>query len=374
MRKIVFINACLILFSHFLYFDVETIFAQQSVPDQTLLRDIEIMETVLDRLITPESDRFHFFGPANTRGYYLANYGVIFNVNYSLFNQARLSFDIDKRFRVGEDNIIYIDTDEKPQETPNEFEKELDKIKESIARFLGSWTSALAELKPDEKITVIVDFNGFFSNFVIQSASNLRQLVATVPITDIKAYRKDNINEKEFVKRINFNEVMSNDEDISILSNIIETSLANENSRNELGLSGHVKGIHFKGYGAIFFTEISSGANFYTRAWSIYTDAAKKGSGRTVTIKNLPDELKDTNKDIEKVEQKLIHLISNYGHNLRNLQPDEWVEIAIDFKGVPVKNNYSRTVLKVQKKIIDDYKRDNIKFDDFKKRVNIIYY
>ncbi len=374
MRKNLFRYACIILFSYLLYFDNEVVLAQQTLPDQALLRDIEIMETILDRLITPEQGHFYFFGSKNTQGYYLANYGVIFNVNYSLFNRTRLSFDIDKRLRLGENNLIYIDTDENHKEVLNEFGKELDQLKESIARFLGTWTSALTELKPDEKITVIVDFNSFFSNFTSQYNVNLRQLIASVPISDIKEHRKDGIKDKEFIKRINFNEVKSSDEDISILSNIIETSLAHENSKNELGLSGHVKGIHFKGYGAIFFTEISSSANFYTKAWSVYTDAAKKGRRQSLTIKNIPDEPKDTIKDIEKVEQKLINLISNYGHNLRNLQPDEWVEIAIDFKGVPVKDNYSRSVLKVQKKIIDDYNRDNIKFDDFKKRVNIIYY
>ena len=137
---------------------------------------------------------------------------------------------------------------------------------------------------------------------------------------------------------------------------------------------GNVKGIHFKGYGVIFFTDISYGANLYTRAWSIYTDAAKKAKGRSLTIKNFSDEEKDMSQNIEKVEQRLINLISNYGHNLRNLQPDEWVEIAINFKGLPVKDKYSRSLLKVRKKVIDDYNRDAIKFDDFKKQVNIIYY
>lgn len=372
MRKIVNINVYLILILCFFYPANRTVFAQQSVPNQKLLNDIEIMETILDKLISPEKDHLQFFGATNTKGYYLANYGVIFNLNYSLINQRIISFGIEKKFR--ENNLIYIDTDEEHKETTNEFEKELDQLKKSITRFLGTWTSALTELKPDEKIAVIVDFNGFFSNFASEYDVNLRQLVASVPVSDIKDYRKDKISEKEFARRLTFDEIKSGDEDISILANIIETSLAHENKKAELGLSGSVKGIYFKGYGVIFFTDISYGANLYTRAWSFYSEAAKKAKGRSLTYKSLYDEKKDSSKDIEKVEQKLINLISNYGHNLRSLQPDEWVEIAINFKGIPVKDKYSRSIIKVRKKIIDEYNRDNIKFDDFKKRVNIIYY
>lgn len=374
MRKIVSMLVCLIYLLGFFGLDNPVIFAQQPVPDQQLLNDIEILETVLDRLISPDKVQLQFFGATNSSGYYLANYGVIFNVNYSLFNRAMISLDLNRTYKIGENNLIYVDTDEKHKESANEFEKELEQLKKSITRFLGTWTSALIKLKSDEKIAVIVDFNGWFSNFANEYDVNLRQLVAAVPINDIKDYRKNNISDKEFVRRINFDEIKSSDEDISILSNVIETALAHENKNVELGLGGNVKGIHFKGYGVIFFTDISYGANLYTRAWTIYTEAAKKAKGRSLTIRNFTDEQKDIGKDIEKVEQKLIYLISNYGHNLRSLQPDEWVEIAINFRGMPVKDKYSRSVLKVRKKIIDEYNRDAIKFDDFKKQVNITYY
>jgi hypothetical protein len=374
MRQIVNMYVCLIMLLGFFGLHNPEIFAQTPAPDQQLLNDIEILETVLDRLISPDKAQLQFFGATNSRGYYLANYGVIFNVNYSLFNRAIISLDLNRTYKIGENNLIYVDTTEEHEKSSNEFEKELEQLKKSITRFLGTWTSALIELKPDEKITVIVDFNGWFSNFANEYDVNLHQLVAAVPINDIKDYRKNNISDKGFARRINFDEIKSIDEDISILSNVIETALAHENKNVELGLAGNVKGIHFKGYGVIFFTDISYGASLYTRAWSIYTDAAKKAKRRSFTINNFSDEQKGISQDLEKIEQKLINLISNYGHNLRSLQPNEWVEIAINFKGMPVKDKYSRSVLKVRKKVIDDYNRDAIKFDDFKKQVNILYY
>ena len=347
--------------------------AQQNLPNQELLNNIEIMESVLDRIIAPERGQIHFFS-SNTKGYYLMNYGVIFNVGYSLFSRGIISIDLDKRLRVEENKIIIVGSED--EEDTEDFDREMEKLKKSIVRFLGEWTSALSDLNPDEKVTVIVDFNGFFPTFQSLYAFSTSQLIASVPIKDVANYRRGRITKKEFINKITFDEVKSVDEDISILSNVIQTSLKYGDQKTKLGVSGDVKGIHFKGYGVIFFTDVSFGigANNYKRALTIYSDALKKDKGRSITVESFSNESEKTEKDVKKLEQKLIHLISNYGHNLRRLQPNEWVEIAINFKGMPVKDKYSKSILKVQKRIIDDYNRERIKFEQFKKMVRIVYY
>jgi hypothetical protein len=348
--------------------------AQQNLPSQDLLNSIEIMETVLDKLIMPDKGPFQFFG-SNTKGYYLMNYGVIFNVSYSLFNQRMISIDFDKRLQSGKNNYIFVN--EEGEGLSDNYKKEKEELKKAMVKFLGDWTSALNDINPDEKVTIIVDFNGFFPTLRdVYDYDASHQLIVSVPIKEIADYRKGKSTREEFTKRIIFDEAKSVDEDISILSNVIQTSLKHADRKTSLGVSGDVKGIYFKGYGVIFFTDVSFGlgAQAYKRALTIYSDALKKGETRSITVENFSDEPGQTEKDVEKVEQKMIQLVSNYGHNLRTLQPDEWVEIAINFKGVPVKEKFSKSILKVQKKIIDDFKRDRIKFDEFKKRVNIIYY
>lgn len=373
MRKRMILKIILILTIGVLYLFKGRIQAQQNLPGQDLLNNIEIMETVLDKLIMPNKAQFHFFG-SNTKGYYLMNYGVIFNVSYSLFNQRVISIDLDRRLRSGKNNYIFVD--EAQDEGTGELDNEIEKLKQSMVRFLGEWTSALSDLNPDEKVTVIIDFNGFLPSFKDVFDYSTQQLIVSVPIKEITNYRKGKLAREEFANRIIFDEVKSVDEDISIISNVIQTSLQHSDRKKSHGIAGDVKGIYFKGYGVIFFTDVSFnfGAQAYKRALTIYTDALKKGKQRSITVENFSDEPGQTKKDIEKIEQKMIQLISNYGHNLRALQPDEWVEIAINFKGIPVKEKYSKSILKVQKKNIDDYKRDRIKFDQFKKRVNIIYY
>lgn len=373
MRKKVILKIILVLASGVLYWSSDQILAQQNLPGQNLRNNIEIMETVLDKLIMPQKAQFHFFG-SNAKGYYLMNYGVIFNVSYSLFNQRMISIDLDRRLRSGKNNYIVVD--EEQEEDAGQLENEIEKIKQSMVRFLGEWTSSLGDLEPDEKVTVIVDFNGFFPTFGEVFDYATRQLIVSVPIKEISNYRKGKLDREEFANRVVFDEVKSVDEDISIISNVIQTSLQHTDRKTGTGVAGDVKGIYFKDYGVIFFTDVSFGfgAQAYKKALTIYSDALKKGKQHSITVENLLDEPGQTDKEIEKIEQKMIQLISNYGHNLRALQPDEWVEIAINFKGISIKEKYSKSILKVQKKNIDDYQRDRIKFDQFKKRVNIIYY
>jgi len=347
-----------------------TILAQQKAPDQELLNNIEIMETVLDKLISPQKSRVSLFD-SNTRGYYLMNYGIIFNVSYSLFNRGIISIDIDKRLKM-KNNYIFVNEEDK--EISKDLEKEMDQLKSRLVRFLGEWTAALSSLRPDEKVTVIINFNGFLPTIRNTLGYSAHQLIASVPIKEIANYRKGRIAQEEFENKITFDEVKSMDEDISIISNVIQTSLRHTDKQASFGWSGDVKGIYFKGYGVIFFTDLTFGSIAYKNAITLYSEALKKSKGRSITFESISNESADQEKNVKKIEQKLIHIVSNYGHNLRSLQPNEWVEIAINFKGMPVKDKYSKSILKVQKKIIDDYNRDRIKFDQFKNKVRIIYY
>lgn len=348
----------------------EFVSSQTNVSRQDLNSDIEIMEIVLDKLILPERGNLAFFG-SNTKGYYLANYGVIFDVNYSFLNKNYISYRLNQRFQVDENNVLIIDEQKEEKQPTDEIEKDMEKLKSSIVKFLSSWTTALSDLPPDEKVAVIVDFNGFFPSIAKAVDFSTRKLVASIPIRDITSVRKGNISLSEFENRVDFDEKNSQDEDISIFSNVIQTSLEHADQKMDFGVSGSVKGIYFNGYGVIFFTDLSFGSNLFT----IYSEAFRKGSERSYSIATpLAEQAAKRAKNLEKVEQKLIQVISNYGNNLKTLQPGEWVEIAINFKNFPMKENYSKGVIRVQKKFIDDYNRDRMKLDQFRKKVEVAYY
>jgi len=353
-----------------MWFTNNTALAQQKMPDQELLNNMEIMETVLDKLINPQKSHLNLFS-SHTKGYYLMNYGIIFNVSYSLFNRGIVSINLDKRMKK---NNNYILVDEENEEVTNDFDKEIEKLKNTLTKFFADWTPMLSNMKPDEKITVILDFNGFFPTVKNTYDYSAHQLIASVPVETITKYRKGRIAREDFKKKIDFDDVKTVDEDISILSNVIETSLKHPDKNAKFSWSGDVKGTYFKGYGVIFFTDLSFSTGAYRNAITFYNEALKKSKGRSFTIESTSSTPADQEKNVEKIEQKLIHLMSNYGQSLRSLQPNEWIEIAINFKGMHVMDKYSKSILKVQKKNIDDYKREKIKYDQFKNMVKIIYY
>lgn len=78
--------------------------------------------------------------------------------------------------------------------------------------------------------------------------------------------------------------------------------------------------------------------------------------------------------DFKKYEEKLIQIISKYGHTLSKLKPGEYVEIAIRFTGIGTKEDFSKGVIKVKKSDIDDFNRGKIDFSNFRKKVDVIYY
>lgn len=367
--KVITIKGMIIILSASLWF-ANHAYPQPNLPRENLNSDIEIMEIVLDKLILPERGNLPFFG-SNTKGYYLANYGVIFDVNYSFLNRNFITLGIDQRINIKEKYLSVIEADNDEKQISEAFEKDIERLKQGIVKFLSSWTMALSDLPPDEKVTVMVDFNGFFPALNDAMDFSTQKLLASTSIRDIANVRKGSMSQSEFANMVEFDENKSQDEDISIFSKVIQTSLEHSDQRMDLGLSGNVKGIYFNGYGVIFFTDVSFGSNLFT----IYSDAFRKGREQSFSISVPASDIEVRNsKNLERIEQKLVQVISKYGYNLKSLKPDEWVEIAVNYKSIPVKENYSKGILRVQKKFIDDYNRDRIKFDQFRKMVKVAYY
>jgi hypothetical protein len=366
MKKIfVFVLMAVFLIS----FGRETI-AQTSRPSAELLDDIDIMETVLDKLIKPSPRQVYFFG-SNSKGFYLLDYGVIFNVHYTLSNDEIIEVQFDKLLKSRRNNT-YVLRNDSEQENKANYEKEIKQLKISLSRFLGSYVSSIRDLKQGESVSIIVDFNGLMGNFRRTASNTPRQLIASVKMADLKNHRRGKISDENFRQKINFSTITSYDEDISIMGNVIKTSLEHPGDSRNFGLSGDVKGIHFEGYGVLFITNVNWGISGMKQ---LFVGDNNKGSFSFSFSSN--DEkkfIKETEEDLKKLERKLIRSISNYGHTLRGLQPNEWVELAINFKGSVGKDKRSKSIIKVKKKTVDDFHRDKISFEQFKNAVQIVYY
>ncbi len=342
---------------------------QQS--DNTLINDVEIMETVLDKIISPQRGSINILG-SNSKGFYLKGYGVIFNVSHSSANRQIFSFTSNGRSGTDENEIIVVGEGNKKNET--EVGDELKSLKEALYRFYGDWAPAFKNLPNDERVTVIVDFNGFFSNWyraqIDDSDESFRQLIASAQMNDIVNYKREKINLTEFKKKIDFDKVQTIDEDISIMSNVIQTALQRRNNDINLSTSEAVKGIYLKGYGAVFITNLSPAA----QSVQMYLRSLYKDGARTVTMENNVDKGHLSKEHLHKVEDKMIRVLSNYGHTLRSLKNDEWLEVALNLRGTFFNEDYSKSILKIQKKNLDDFNKDKINYNQLKKQFKIIRY
>ncbi len=345
--------------------------AQKKRPSPELLNDIEIMETVLDKLIKPNSSPDFFMWGRNSRGFYLLDYGVIFNINYSLLDEGLVEFRFDDFIKARGNETYYLKKDnEKKIEVIKE--KEMEQLKSSLARFLGSYASTIRDLQADENVSVIVDFNGFTGNFSRWHAGTPKQLIASIKMAELQNFRQGKIAEAVFQNAIKYANINTFDEDISILGNVIKTSLEHVDEPKAFGLASDIKGVHFKGYGVLFITNINWG--FAEMRPLIFDDQHQEQIALSIASSERDKSAKNRDIDLKHFEQKLVRSISNYGHTLRNMQPDEWVELAVSFKGAPVMEKYSKSIIKVKKKSIDDFYRDRITFDQFQKLVQIFYY
>lgn len=347
------------------------VLAQTTSVDRELLANIAIMETVLDRLLFPDRSQFRFMD-GGTQGYYLMNYGVIFNVRTSLLtNRILAQKTLKKLYELHENKLVYIETSDTDKTQSDDFSKEVARLKNSIVRFMGSWTSAVIHLTSSARVSVIVDFDHFLPQIAGEPDRWVKGLIASVSIADIIDYRKGRLTDDEFARKVIFQEQQFMDEDVTILSNVIKTSLEEPGNQLQWGIAGEVRGIYFKGYGVVFFADVIPGRSVTAAYYQKYLDRLKD---RSVTIPGRDLAFKDDEFKKDLLEQKLIQLISNYGFNMRDLAADEWFEVAINYKGTPIDGQYSRIIFKVQKRAIDDYQRERIRFDQFKKLVQVVYY
>ena len=343
-----------------------SVFAQQNDFDKELLSDIDILETVLDRLIDTNQSTVRFFG-SGARGFYLMNYGVIFSVNHSYIPQKSVSVSVDHLLRAGNQQHYLV---QEKKTVENRADK-IEKLKNSLTRFLYAYAPVLSSLGNDENVSVIVDFNSYFSGYANIDDGAPQQIIASASMKDIKNYRKEKINKNEFAKKVSFNEKKSMDEDITILSKVIQTSLHHGNKNASYGLAGIVKGLYFQGYGAIFIVNL----DFGTRVWNVFYKNFEKKQEQGVPVINLQNIKEEPiEDDVKEIEQKLIRMISSYGHTLKNVKPDECIEVVLNFNRVVMNDKFSKNILKVKKKDVDDFNKGKIDLNKFKKKVEIIYY
>lgn len=335
-------------------------------------KDIEIMETVLDKLFDIDKSEFRFF-TGRSRGYYLDEYGVLFRINHSPFSE-RHDFII-KAERDFEKAIIELETfksrvhseDRQDEVDEQDIEKKIEETKLTLLRFLGDYASSMNSLDEHHRITVVIELDSHSRLFAMTDKED-RRLIASVNFADILRYRRGQLSQDQFNKIVRF-EIKTGDsemdDDIDLFADILESSLNRAEKRVTMNLSRKIAGFYVHDYGALF----TFSANFHPYFVKYMTEPGEE----EVIIKGAPSLKASTDVEagVNELESRVKDIVSRFGHTLRFLENDEWLEIVFEVEPL---DDYSTVILKTKKNEIDRMNHRKIDNDELMRRMKIIRY
>ncbi|MBN2357142.1 hypothetical protein JXO59_13580 [candidate division KSB1 bacterium] len=338
-------------------------------------RDVEIMETILDRLIL--GDERTPFTDEKTRGTVLDGYGVIFYVPYasphisvwstgeSDSTKGEKGFRQSYRYRYKDGNV----------EAKADRNAQIVKIKQALTTFFADYAGAL-RLPATNRMTVVVELDGNRIYSVAKQTQEWSNAIhASMRGDQLAAARKGTLSLDALEKAIIFsgdqNEV-SEYEDISIMAKVFDSAMRGDDKRF-LALRGKTRGMYFPGFGAVFMTAPSHAANILLTTFS-------HGFARTSERAVLLDELDEVKEDdvekeqqarMKKMKEEYIGLIAQYGSTLKTPKNDEYLFILIE-TGLPgLKGSGSRMSLRAKMSDIRAVAQERISLDAFKSKVNV---
>jgi hypothetical protein len=251
-------------------------------------------------------------------------------------------------------------------------EKEtIERYKESIILFFRNYVSALGQLQPQDRIAVLIRLEDWQS---LDSENSF--LSAWISKQDIDRYRRNELNDSDFVKRIHFQLTDTEtdiDTDITILSEIFDRAMNLSTYWGRLSSSG----VYLDGFGALFFMELPNGC--LTKDAFSFVISSDRGNAVAYSIngqkmKAQMDRKKKTEEEsLQEVQDTLFEVMASYGHTLR-LKPQEWIVLEVNVGGKWFlfdrdRQSPSHLIFKLKKKDLDDYNRSMISLSDLRNKL-----
>ncbi len=390
--------------------------AEAEIDKKRMRRDLSIMEDVLKSLYRHANTSIlgTSLGTSKprVRGMYFENYGVVVLIedrNPGGIIGLSHHFGLKAFMKQLED---FEDT------RGSVFEEKARKLEEEgraaqenrIAEFLGNYADAIRQLKEEDRVAVLLRYRAVDSYgvetrtrpyedstlvktilfagrdsvvvetvedqgvkktrmfpgknremFPEKSLDRLRNIIS-VPAgeyyevsakkRDIVEYRSERIGEEEFRQRLVVREHKPDDsrmKKIQILSVILDNSLKRTDQLVP-NFGTRTLSMYYEGLGAVFFMNAGHGY------WEIHPLTTKQGAAEVETR--------------ERFREKLIEVVGDYGYTLRTLGPEEYMVVDVRFPAGWESN--PGLVLKVRKKDVDAFSREEMDFEEFRRKVEIL--
>lgn len=359
-------------------------------------RDLDIMNAILDRLVFQAPSHFIHLGSDATKGIYLPDYGVIFLMprQAGALHVWGIASGVDRRRA----EIIYKKSVEREKEVaaPEKARgrgsaytyktRDPKPIKEPLLEFFAKYADAIGQLDDSEKIAVYTggDEQMFFSTgegWSLTSASSGesagKDLLAVVRKADIIALRTGKLKVDDFNNRVAFRDLDPEaiSSEIDIMARIIDTALQGR-SREPMIRSSESRGIYLDDYGVIFFTNAIFGHELTFQVWE---NAGKRESAESIQRRIAELQTASTRRRADwaagykKFKQQLGEVIADYGHTLRQINPQDHIVITANLENAP-EEEPGYLVCRVKKQNVDAFNARRISREQLLKQIAFMEY
>jgi len=376
-----------------------------SINQKRLDRDLRIMEGILDKLF--EKKTFRHFVNGNTEGIYLEDFGIVFHLNQESFispltrmihqeisgdreetlevlkeQQEELQKELeevkiledskhpeaDDRRRQIQEKVFPVDEKILVDFNKKTIEEAIEKLKENMTFFFQNYTSAIGQLKSQDRITVLVHLTGW--EF---SESENPFLIGWITRKDLDLYRQNQMSASDFKNCVHFQTTDAKrdiDTDIGIMTEIFHRAM----DTSFFAGGSFSNGVYLDGFGAVFFMNIP--AIYFMDSKNSKSFTVITGIEKAITAykySNPHDNEKEMKNQLQQMEDDLFELMASYGHTLR-LNPEEYIVLNIGlgqrlFAWKADTKEPSRVILQLQKKDLDDYNRGVLSLNGLRKKL-----
>jgi hypothetical protein len=375
-------------------------------------RDLEIMESVLDRLLAPASEGAIRFSGSSASALYLPGFGVLIESSPG-FRVPGVNF----QFLQSGDSLHGTAVIERDRRRESEAasgaaasgqvppkDVDADDVLDKITGFLKNYAGLINQLKPTDRVAVIYNNRGqiFLPGLrnSDEAESRLQSMSVVAAFADLDAYRRGNLNDEAFGRRLVVKKVMSDDDprtDLEIFGRILETGLKTDD-RESISLRGNVSHFYVDGAGAIFNMQagmsargVFSVANMENLAAQLQEQgrrieqqaeqlrqqareievmarnfpADSINFGRQMNLVNArlealypdPEKLQE---EFELFERNLKSYMIDYGRTLSTLKTGESMYVSVSISGLRRSSLPGRVIYKIDKDAIERFDRRNI--------------
>jgi hypothetical protein len=354
-------------------------------------RDLDIMNTVLDRLVFNTPSYFIRLGGDATKSIYLPDYGVIFLMPMHAHGLRVYSFsgEAERQYRKTVETYSRTAPRAKARSGSASAESkrdDLQKIKEPLVEFFAKYADAIGQLDDAEKIAVYATSgdNWFFSAgeaWTISSSSGMeargKDMLAVARKADIVALRSGRLKSEDFNSRLVFQNVEPEitSSEVDIMARIIGTALQGR-GRQSMFHSSNSRGIYLEDYGVIFFTNVTIGHDFSMQIWEDFGKRAAQESieRRLLELQEASQQRRETwSAGFKKFKQQLGEVIADYGHTLRQLKPQDNIVITADLENTP-EGEPQFLVCRAKKQHVDAFNARRISREQLLKQIAFLEY